>query len=75
MRTELLVVEALLTQANAKARTGDWDGADEMLLQAAAVLDRVIAVPATPAIALLPAAVEAVVEAQEPAPRAMAAAA
>ncbi len=75
MRTELLIAEALLTQANAKAHTGDWDGADEMLLQAAAMLDRVLSVPVAPVLALLPAAVEAVVEAQEPAPRAMAAAA
>ena len=73
MRTELLVVEALLTQANAKASSDDWDGADEMLLQAAAVLERLL----TPAVedvrALAPA--PEVVEAAEERPRAMAAAA
>ncbi len=74
MRTEFLVAEALLTQANVKASAGDWESADEMLLQAAAVLDRVLAVPVAPAIALLPADV-VTVETPEEAPRAMAAAA
>jgi hypothetical protein len=74
VRTELLVVEALLTQANAKASAGDWDGADEMLLQAAAVLDRLV----TPAVVEAAGAAVApaqVVETGEEKPLALAAAA
>ncbi len=75
VRTELLVVEALLSQANTRARTEDWDGVDEMLLHAAAVLDRVLTLPIAPTLAQLPAPPAAVVEVREPVPRAMAAAA
>ena len=73
MRTELLVVEALLTQANAKAGSGDWDGADEMLLQAASVLDRLLTPQVAEAVTVAPLA--EVVEVAEEQPRAMAVAA
>ncbi len=73
MRTELLVVEAFLTQANTKASAGDWDGADEMLLQAAAVLERLVAPAVAETAPVIPTA--EVIEATEEQPRAMAAAA
>ena len=73
MRTELLLVEALLTQANAKAGSGDWDGADEMLLQAASVLDRLLSPQIAEAGTVVPLA--EVVETTEEQPRVMAAAA
>lgn len=45
MLTELSSVESFLTQAVERATTGEWEAADELLLQTSAVLEQLIAPP------------------------------